>query len=248
MQCFILTLVLADHRTWVSREESHLQSTSQPPVSEERSSLQGATINTQEPWIAEAVRDVAYYLRSHKFNEFDRRYFRKDAEDRAPHNLFSSFPEPPLRSLHWEVRRHCLVSFVDCLRYIEHETKRAPLRRIDDTVAVALEQNWTSNSVINAKALKVTNEECMALYQEGHKSGKPFQGPLERFQWRTSASYFMCWYTMLEEPSLERIGERCDNYASCIDTTFNLFNGDFRVVDREGQEMPFACAQYSFCP
>lgn len=32
---------------------------------------EGATL--QEEWVSEAVLDVAYYLRSYKFNEYDRR-------------------------------------------------------------------------------------------------------------------------------------------------------------------------------
>lgn len=49
------------------------------------------------------IRDVAYYIRAHKFQDFDRRYYRK-LED-SPSRLYEEFPARPLRSLHWEVRR-----------------------------------------------------------------------------------------------------------------------------------------------
>lgn len=49
------------------------------------------------------IRDVAYYIRAHKFQDYDRRYY-KHPED-SPSRLYEEFPKPPLRSLHWEVRR-----------------------------------------------------------------------------------------------------------------------------------------------
>lgn len=62
----------------------------------------------------------------------------------------------------------------------------------------------------------------------------------ERFQWRTTVSYYMCWYTMLGVPELSIFGEPCDNHANCeMQPT-----GDPRADDTE----PYACALYSFCP
>jgi len=45
------------------------------------------------------------------------------------------FPDPPLSSVHWEVRKYCELDFVDCVQYLHevsermlgqvfHETKR----------------------------------------------------------------------------------------------------------------------------
>ena len=65
----------------------------------------------------------------------------------------------------------------------------------------------------------------------------------ERFQWRTSASYYMCWYTMLETPELSVFGESCENHANCLDV-YGIENKDPRANDAK----PFACALYSFCP
>lgn len=49
------------------------------------------------------IRDVAYYIRGHKFGDFDRRYYKRceDAEKKP----YEEFPKPALRSLHWEVHR-----------------------------------------------------------------------------------------------------------------------------------------------
>ncbi|XP_046387174.1 uncharacterized protein LOC124156586 isoform X2 [Ischnura elegans] len=92
-----------------------------------------------------------------------------------------------------------------------------------------------------------TREECKTEMEMELRSGGSFDGPLERFQWRTTASYFMCWFTMLRVPALVTLGRRCDNYATCLDPEDELANGDFRAGGGD-REMPFACAQYSFCP
>lgn len=64
---------------------------------------------TTEHWDAnwdknKVIRDVAYYIRAHKFQDYDRRYYKR-LED-SPSRLYEEFPKPPLRSLHWEVRRY----------------------------------------------------------------------------------------------------------------------------------------------
>jgi len=65
----------------------------------------------------------------------------------------------------------------------------------------------------------------------------------ERFQWRTTVSYYMCWYTMLGVPDLASFDDSCDNHANCLDE-YNIHNMDPRADDTK----PFACALYSFCP
>ena len=64
---------------------------------------------TSEEWDAtwdknRVIRDVAYYIRAHKFRDYDRRYYKR-LED-SPSRLYEEFPKPPLRSLHWEVRKY----------------------------------------------------------------------------------------------------------------------------------------------
>lgn len=48
----------------------------------------------------------------------------------------------------------------------------------------------------NASAINVVNIECKRLLHADYMNPAPFQTPLERFQWTTTASYFMCLYTM----------------------------------------------------
>lgn len=50
------------------------------------------------------IRDVAYYIRAHKFQDYDRRYYKRPED--SPSRLYEEFPKPPLRSLHWEARRY----------------------------------------------------------------------------------------------------------------------------------------------
>ncbi|KAK1116924.1 hypothetical protein K0M31_017141 [Melipona bicolor] len=62
-----------------------------------------------EEWDADwdknrVIRDVAYYIRAHKFRDYDRRYYKRPED--SPSRLYEEFPKPALRSLHWEVRRY----------------------------------------------------------------------------------------------------------------------------------------------
>ncbi|XP_076627864.1 uncharacterized protein LOC143345036 [Colletes latitarsis] len=186
-----------------------------------------------------AIRDVAYYIRAHKFQDFDRRYYRR-LED-SPSRFYEEFPKPPLRSLHWEVRRHCDASFVGCLKYLERTIKLTALRREDDTVTIMKEQKW--NLVNNTKQLLSVQRDCQMAQRRDNLTMVPFQGPIERFQWRTTASYYMCWYTMLGVPELSIFGESCGNHANC-QIEYEADNGDPRADDTK----PYACALYSFCP
>nr|XP_031838899.1 uncharacterized protein LOC116429754 [Nomia melanderi] len=197
---------------------------------------------TEDDWDAnwdanKVIRDVAYYIRAHKFQDFDRRYYRR-LED-SPSRLYEEFPKRPLRSLHWEVRRHCEASFAECLRYLERNVKLAALRREDDTVTIMKEQNW--NLARNTKQVLAVQRDCQAAQRRDKLTAVPFQGPIERFQWRTTVSYYMCWYTMLGVPELSIFGESCDNHANC---EVDGGNGDPRADDAK----PYACALYSFCP
>ncbi|XP_048508127.1 uncharacterized protein LOC105686796 [Athalia rosae] len=186
-----------------------------------------------------AIRDVAYFLRSHKFNDFDRRYYLNISE--SPRRLYQEFPKPPLRSLHWEVHKQCEVSFRSCLKFLEGIANSASLKRADDTVTVMREQGW--DYVKDKEKLVAVQMDCERSKRKDNFTAVPFQGPIERFQWRTTASYYMCWYTMLGVPELALFGEPCDNMAYCLDH-YGMDNNDPRADDTQ----PFACALYSFCP
>lgn len=194
---------------------------------------------SQDP-LKETLNDIAYYLRAHKFNEYDRRY-EKTAES-ASKNYFKYFPKPPLRSLHWEVRQYCELNFTSCVDYLGKKLKFVSLKRTDDTSFVIQEQRW--DRVRDDEQIQQVDEECQKMRNVDDTMADPFAGPLERFQWRTTASYYMCWYTLQEVAELEHLGEPCDNFAACLDPNFGPNNYDTRANDTGS----FACALYSFCP
>lgn len=189
---------------------------------------------------AESVKDIAYYLRAHKFNEYDRRY--ETTPSSAPRSYYKHFPRPPLRSLHWEVRQYCEANFTTCVDYLAKKIKYTALRRTDDTSFVIQEQKW--DRLKDTEQYKQVDRECEKMKKVDDTMADPFAGPLERFQWRTTASYYMCWYTMQETTELEHLGEPCDNFAACLDSAYGPNNEDIRANDTN----PYACALYSFCP
>ncbi|XP_023311572.1 uncharacterized protein LOC111692090 [Anoplophora glabripennis] len=202
-------------------------------------------ITTKEPYkqpfsMKHALRDIAYYLRAYKFNEYDRRY-ETNAET-APRRYFKEFPRPPLRSLHWEVHKYCEPSFSGCVDYLRKRIRLVSLKRADDTTVVMQEQNWTMTN--HSEQIKQIDEECKKLKKIGNNVAEPFEGPIERFQWRVTASYYMCWYTMQQVPEMKHLSEHCDNFADCLDNALGPNNKDVRANDSD----PYACALYSFCP
>ncbi|KAF7395629.1 hypothetical protein HZH68_009679 [Vespula germanica] len=226
------------------------------------------TPSPEPNWDAkEVIKDVAYFIRAHKFQDYDRRYYKSIEEVRS--RLYEEFPNPTLRSVHWEVRKHCQASFVECLKYLERIIKLTGLRREDDTVTVMKEQKW--NLANNTEQILNVQRDCVEAQRQDNLTMRPFQGPigklrehffllrefanspsyshyfpkgiLQRFQWRTSVSYYMCWYTMMGVQELANFGESCDNFANCLDE-YGPSNKDPRADDAK----PFACALYSFCP
>lgn len=120
------------------------------------------------------IRDVAYFIRAHKFHDYDHRYY-KSAEE-APSGLYEEFPRPGLRSLHWEVRKHCEASFVECLKYLERIIRLTALRREDDTVTIMREQKW--NLVNNTEQILAVQRDCEIAQGQDNLAAAPFQGPI----------------------------------------------------------------------
>ncbi|XP_050509758.1 uncharacterized protein LOC126886773 isoform X2 [Diabrotica virgifera virgifera] len=190
--------------------------------------------------LLEKLQNIAYYLRNYKFNEYDRRYETDPTNASRPYYKF--FPKPPLRSLHWEVHQFCEPSFHDCVEYLSKKLHHVALRRSDDTSVVMLEQRWSWRK--NEQQIVQVDAECLRNKRIDDTVADHFEGPLERFQWRVTASYYMCWYTLLKTPEMRRLYEKCDNFASCLDYDYGPRNEDDRVEDWR----PFSCALYSFCP
>ncbi|KAI0233054.1 hypothetical protein LSAT2_016658 [Lamellibrachia satsuma] len=62
----------------------------------------------------------------------------------------------------------------------------------------------------------------------------PFGHSRARFRYRTTASYYLCWYTMRQDPLLRRFGGPCTDRGG---SDYRMFDGD-----------DFGCARFSFCP
>lgn len=126
-------------------------------------------------WV-DALKDIAYYLRAHKFNEYDRRY-QPDAS-KAPREYYGYFPRPPLRSLHWEVHKFCEESFVSCVEYLRTRVQKTGLRREDDTAIVIQQQNWTRSK--QAGQINSVEQECRKMQKIDESRADPFEGRATR--------------------------------------------------------------------
>ncbi|XP_043277764.1 uncharacterized protein [Venturia canescens] len=209
------------------------------PEDEESEESNEEETTDRESDVNRMIQDLAYFLRAHKFQDYDRRYFKSINE--ASTRPYEEFPRPPLRSLHWEVHKNCDLGFHHCLRYVDRIVRVTSLRREDDTLTIMRTNNWDLEK--NTQQILVTQKDCQMAQRRDNLTVVPFQGPIERFQWRTTVSYYMCWYTMLEKPELEFFGDSCSNHANCLDN-YGVENRDPRAND----DKPFACALYSFCP
>lgn len=68
-----------------------------------------------------------------------------------------------------------------------------------------------------------------------HRDINNFTAPLQRFNVATVVSYYMCWWTVQEEPLLRFFGAECQVDKRIV---------DFRGLDR----IPYGCALFNFCP
>lgn len=122
-------------------------------------------------WITNAITDIGYYLRTQKLNDFDRRYYLVN-DSNAPKNLYQKFPDPPLRTLHWEVSSMCQDNYYKCLRYLWQKVKETSLRREEDTSFVMTRLHWN----ITDPRVNVANNECLEARKYDDLTAIPFQG------------------------------------------------------------------------
>lgn len=235
MYCSFTVIALCNLIPFISSLTSHSLVPTKPIVNSTTAKPDDAL-----RWMEEALRNVAYYLRAHKFNDFDRRYETKPAT--ASREYFKAFPRPPLRSLHWEVHKFCEPTFVSCVEYLNRKIRNTGPKRDDDTSVIIQEQNWNNKN--HRQQINATETECRKILKSEDGLANPFEGPIERFQWRVTAAYYMCWYTMNKVHYLKHLKENCDNFANCLDQKFGPNNKDPRANDA----VEFGCAMYSFCP
>ncbi|KAL5243977.1 hypothetical protein ACI65C_011387 [Semiaphis heraclei] len=153
--------------------------------------------------------------------------------------FYARFPIPPLITFHWEVYEKCSQDFLICLKYLQDVVVETHLQRTSSTDYIMRQMNWTVEK--HGGYIRMVNDECVRLKTLDWTKPEPFRGPLDRFRWRVTASYFMCWYTMQNITLLSRFSESCDDIGECQNG--DKFN-DFRAINN----VPYQCALYSFCP
>lgn len=70
----------ADVETSIDDESDEPDILSPSLITEQDDSQSNADDLADEKSVTEAIKDVAYYLRSHKFNDFDRRFYQAENE------------------------------------------------------------------------------------------------------------------------------------------------------------------------
>ena len=129
-----------------------------------------------------AIRNIAYFLRAHKFNDYDRRYYKSIEE--APRHLYEEFPKPGLRSMHWEVHKNCDLGFHHCLKYLDRIVGMTSLKREDDTVTIIKDHKW--NLTNNTEQILAAQGDCQTLQRRDNLTVVPFQGLIGNCQFYSS--------------------------------------------------------------
>ncbi|KAK3762421.1 hypothetical protein RRG08_009813 [Elysia crispata] len=167
------------------------------------------------------------FLAAHKYFDVDRRRGNSLSWKYDPRVFHKHFPMPRLRSLHPQVNEACHQGVMACVREIASKAQESP--SIADT-----------DEELKKAALALPDT-IPAFY--------PLTSDLELFQYRTTASYFMCWYTMRrEELLMNYMGEK-----PCLENLNKVKEkiwADMTVTEyRTGSyAFPWRCAEIQFCP
>lgn len=186
--------------------------------------------------MGDKLRKIAFWLRQHKFYEIDQRYAlsKRQQEGLSPY-FVQSFPKPRLRQLSEPLARLCRISVEDCINEIYSSFTLTPFGRImdsDDEYKKNLKQRFADFSSKTRRVIQY----------------KPFKNKLKLFQFRATASYFMCYYTLHRNASiLEHFG--CDTNTGSVDPrTAKNYYGEKNTDYRADESTEYSCAEYSFCP
>lgn len=181
---------------------------------------------------------VAYWLMNHKFTEIDQRYVLRQ-EDNLQSYFAQSFPKPPLRQLVEPVSKGCRMGFTYCVEEIYEVYRQTPLGRIQDkdtSYVKQLKRRFEASSMKTKREIEY----------------EPFKNKLEMFQYRSTASYYMCYYTLQRTPYLRILSQdadyNCDKIEIKITADAEYKYGPLLVDYRADNKKDFLCAYLSFCP
>ncbi|CAH1782808.1 unnamed protein product [Owenia fusiformis] len=188
------------------------------------------------------IRRIGTYLRGYKYLDIDHRFHSEEKKKKPKPKLvliekvfMRHFPIPSMRKLHPMVKRACDKGFQYCLQEIYHTVKKTPVFEYLRTGGWAFIKKYFLDMLFDREKTK-----RILMHT-------PFESHLAQFQYRLTASYYMCWFTMQNLPELKKFGSKCDLIGWRFKGRYKteiVKSKDYRIYDRE----PFDCALLSFCP
>lgn len=199
---------------------------------------QSCLISTQSD-LRLKLRQVGLWLRDHKYHEFDQRYASRNQESETVGQFVHSFPTPRLRHMVTSVANACKHDVKICLDEIHSTYKTTAWGRLENHDGNYFRELLNRHELFSEKTLTEIKYE-------------PFNSKVRLFQYRTTASYYMCYFTLMLSQYLMHFGERCDANEIIVEFdkplerafTYGQRSKDYRSSDSE----PFSCAMLSFCP
>ncbi|GFR62868.1 wall-associated receptor kinase 5, partial [Elysia marginata] len=170
------------------------------------------------------LRWVGIFLAAHKYFDVDRRRGNELSWRYDPRVFHKHFPIPGLRNLHPQVSDACHEGLMACIREIAATAR-------------------------DSYSISATEPELAEMVPDNVPAYYPLSSDLELFQFRTTASYFMCWYTMRrEEILMNHMGEKkcLENLDKVKEKTWaDMIVEDYRTGS---YATPWLCAEIQFCP
>ena len=168
------------------------------------------------------------YIAAHKFYGVDERYLIGERTEDEM-EFYYKFPTPPLKELFGPVKRACERDALSCIETVKtYALKSGTLKYIR-----RLEQPWI-------------------------RLQEPFANAFEMFRVRQTASYYLCWLALKQEPAMRYTSAlSCFSYlhtvADIIPESKRKSWIEKKTVIKDEREHnylqnPFRCAELWFCP
>ncbi|XP_033750562.1 uncharacterized protein LOC117334846 [Pecten maximus] len=174
--------------------------------------------------MAASLKLAGIYLAAHKYFEVDRRYTFSTTKY-EDRKFYKHFPIPRLKKLHPVVEKACNKGEFECI------TEIATVANMSGSLA-KFHKHYKKDALLPEY---------------------PFSSALEQFQYRTTASYYMCWFTDRRRKLLAYEGGHClENLKKTHEANGNIIH-DIRSIyvanaKRANYVSPFTCAYIWFCP
>lgn len=148
------------------------------------------------------------------------KYFGVDyRKDKSTPEFYRNFPIPVLKHLHSELQTACEESVYACLKHVYITA-------------------YQSSTMFELHRLHFSRFE---------EINYPFINKYEMFRYRTTASYYLCYYTLRRKEVLSRVYPNCLSYFSSGENIYDA-NGNHINDIRQAERKPLSCAKRWFCP